>query len=142
MFCLLTSSLSPCVLPKNLGSYTGLLRPTISHRFARLMDRKESLSTVNCPVSWYSRATRAVSFLAFYSLQLPKTPGAPSVRAFFQASIWPKWTSYRVASWATVFWPFTASSTTAAHHGQKGQLALIMTMPSYGLVPPSPLGPS
>ena len=33
-------------------------------------------------------------------------------------------------------------STTAAHHDQKGQPALIMTMPGYGLAPPSPLGPS
>ena len=40
-----------------------------------------------------------------------------------------------------IYGEFTLS-TTVVHYGQKGQLALIMTMPSYGLAPPSPLGPS
>jgi len=41
-----------------------------------------------------------------------KTPAAPSSRAFFHAWIWPGWTSYRAASWATVCSPFTASRAT------------------------------
>ena len=38
---------------------------------------KKSRSTFSCPISWYSRATRAASFLAFCSLPLPKTPARP-----------------------------------------------------------------
>ena len=49
------------------------------------LSAKKSRSTFNWPISWYRRATRAASFLAFRSLPLPKTPEAPSARAFFQA---------------------------------------------------------
>ncbi len=38
-----------------------------------------------------------------------KTPAAPASKDFFQAWIWPGWTSYRAASWATVSSPFSAS---------------------------------
>ena len=49
------------------------------------LSAKKSRSTFSWPISWYNRATRAASFLDFFSWPLPKTPEAPSMRAFFQA---------------------------------------------------------
>ena len=40
--------------------------------------------------------------------------GGPFGQAFLLSLIWPAWTSYRAASWATVSSPFTASSATLA----------------------------
>ena len=53
------------------------------------LSAKKSCSTFSWPISWYRRAIRAAPFLDFCSLPLPKTPEAPSARAFFHAWIWP-----------------------------------------------------
>ena len=57
---------------------------------------------------------RASSPLRPLSWFPPKTPAAPPSNAFFHVWIWPGWTSYRAASWATVSSPFTASKATLA----------------------------
>ena len=54
-----------------------LARPPSARTHGPDLSAKKSRSTFSWPISRYSRAIRASSFLALRSLPLPKTPGAP-----------------------------------------------------------------